>query len=62
MEGSVSRYKRIFIDKDPAYADVREEAGRQAWAHIGQFEFRIAWNRKNKLASSPCGTHIGDSR
>ena len=49
----MSVYKRIFIDKDPPYAAVRAVAARQAWTHIDQFKFRLAWNRKNRLASSP---------
>ena len=45
--------KRIFIERDPAYAHVREEYGKRAWADIDKHPFRTPLRRRTTWARSP---------
>ena len=45
--------KRIFIDKDPAYEDVRRRAAREASDYCAQFTHRIATKRRNAIGDRP---------
>ncbi|HEV2818255.1 MAG TPA: hypothetical protein VGW40_13665 [Allosphingosinicella sp.] len=49
----MSLTKRIFLENDPAYEDVRRRCGEEAWAYIRQFKFRIPTRRRNRAASYP---------
>lgn len=42
---NVSLYKRIWIDRDPAYEDYRREQMARTWKEIAEFEFRIPRRR-----------------
>jgi hypothetical protein len=41
----MSLYKRIWIDRDPAYENYRHERMAEAWQEIAEFKFRIARRR-----------------
>ncbi len=45
--------KRVWIEKDPAYADVRAKFANEAAAIIAQHPFGAPLRRKNRLAASP---------
>jgi hypothetical protein len=45
--------KRIWIEKDPAYADVRKEFADEAAKIIPQYTFDAPLRRRNRLAESP---------
>lgn len=45
--------KRIWIDRDPAYAEVRQKYAEEAWERARQFTFRGALKRQNKVVSDP---------
>lgn len=49
----MSLTKRIFIDRDPAYAEVRERNGRENAAYREQFGYRIPINRRNPRGGKP---------
>lgn len=51
--GYMSLTKRIWIDRDPAYEDVRRKYAEEAATARSQFTFRLATRRRNKLASRP---------
>lgn len=45
--------KRIWIDRDPAYAEVRQKYAEEASERANQFTFRAALKRRNKAVSNP---------
>lgn len=45
--------KRIWIEKDPAYADVRAKFAEEAARIIPQYTFPAPLRRRNRLAESP---------
>lgn len=49
----MSLSKRIFIDKDSAYEDVRRCTAQATSKHCAQFTFRIANNRRNAQGDHP---------
>lgn len=49
----MSMTKRVWIDRDPAYEDVRKRHADEAWLHAKQFTFRIPTRRKNPLGNRP---------
>jgi len=49
----MSLTKRIFIDKDPAYDEVRRRTAQSVSEHCAQFEFRVAGNRRNAAGHRP---------
>ena len=49
----MSLTKRIWIELDPAYEDVRQRYAEEAWRYIKEFEFRIPLRRRNRWEDSP---------
>lgn len=49
----MSLTKRIWIEKDPAYEEVRRRYAEEAWQHIREFKFRAPLRRRNRCASGP---------
>lgn len=49
----MSLTRRVWIDKDPAYADVRRRAAREASDYVAQFPFRIQGSKRNPEGSRP---------
>jgi hypothetical protein len=45
--------KRVWIDRDPAYADVRKRYADETWRYIKEFEFRIPMRRNKAGSRSP---------
>lgn len=46
----MSLTKRIWLDRDPAYEDVRQEAARETAVYLAEFTHRIALRRRNRQA------------
>lgn len=45
--------KRIFVECDPAYADIRRQYADEATRYLKQFPFRIGTRRRNRMATKP---------
>jgi hypothetical protein len=45
--------KRIFVERDPAYADVRRQYAHETTRYLKQFPFRIGTRRRNRMAAKP---------
>lgn len=43
--------KRIWIDKDPAYADVRAAAAQEFWDAVADYPERVPLRRKNRFGT-----------
>lgn len=49
----MSLTKRIFIDRDPAYAEVRRKAAEEIRQHLAAFTHRLPTRRRNRWSARP---------
>lgn len=49
----MSLTKRIFIERDPAYEDIRRARAEEVWAEIDTFTHRIPVRRRNTWSRAP---------